>query len=211
METVFDVEANADWFTWQFGCVFTEARFHLFEPIPAQLDPVATTVANHPAENLFDRLTLNALAVGDETGQVQMTALPDVTVNHVIVRGGPPPPDSWPRRMIDIARGDDCCAARGVTHIDFLKIDAEGYDMDVLRALRAMLSAGNVDFVQVEASMARDNTMHVHIALFIDYLGQAGFRMFRIINQGSGKRLPYLTRADVVFIREKHAKALAGS
>jgi hypothetical protein len=37
-----------------------------------------------------------------------------------------------------------------VEHVDLLKIDAEGFDLHVLRGARASLSAGRIDAVQFE-------------------------------------------------------------
>ena len=47
-------------------------------------------------------------------------------------------------------RGDDYADGHGITHIDFLKVDAEGADHLVLRGFERLLRAGRIDVVQFE-------------------------------------------------------------
>lgn len=209
MHTIFDVGANVGWFTFQFSGHFAEAHFHLFEPVSALFNKIPETFAYRPDLKLLERTTRNRLALGHEAGNVRMTALPDVTVNHVIVEGRPQPtPAEWPTELVEILRGDTYCEQHGIYHIDYLKIDVEGHDMNVINGFTGMLSGGKVDFVQVEASMSHDNKEHIHVDAFAALLECFGYRRFRIINQASGQ-IPYLTRADVVFIHDKTAKRFA--
>jgi FkbM family methyltransferase len=205
IRTVFDVGANVGWFTLQAGRVFREAKFHLFEPVSALFNDIPKTFGYGPDTRLPERATLNRMALGHEAGNVTMTAVPGVTVNHVIVEGRPPPPAAWPTEVAEVMRGDDYCVKHGIGHIDYLKIDVEGFDMNVLNGFTGMLSRGNIDFVQVEASMAHDNKDHTYIGAFAALLEHYNFRLFRVINQAS-RQIPYLTRADIVFINEDSAK-----
>lgn len=45
---------------------------------------------------------------------------------------------------------DAYCARNGIPHIDLLKIDAEGYDFNVLSGAKSMLSSHAVELVQFE-------------------------------------------------------------
>lgn len=42
------------------------------------------------------------------------------------------------------------CAARGITHINLLKIDVEGFELNVLNGARAMFEQGKIDIVTFE-------------------------------------------------------------
>lgn len=202
MYTVFDVGANHGWFTYQFGKTFRDARFFLFEPSPPIFAAIEGNLRRFAEYNLWPRVRAFPLAMGDAAGRAHITIEPDVTVNRIVTTQGQPTAE------VEIVAGDSFCAAHRIDRIDFLKIDAEGYDMKVLRGFRTMLKAGRIAFVQVEASLSPDNTEHVALAAFARYLAAHRYRMFRVINQASG-RLPYVTRADVVFIHEAAAAALA--
>ncbi len=49
--------------------------------------------------------------------------------------------------------GDRFCTKHSIEHIGFLKIDAEGYDLDVLTGFARMLSEGRIDLAEAEVSM----------------------------------------------------------
>ncbi len=51
---------------------------------------------------------------------------------------------------VKVERGDDYCARVGVTHIDYLKIDVEGAEFEVVRGFERLFAEGAVDVVQFE-------------------------------------------------------------
>lgn len=203
MRTVFDVGANHGWFTYQFGKTFRDARFHLFEPSPPIFAAIEGNLRRFGAFDLWDRADAYPIALGDAPGRARITTVPDVTVNRIVPGNG-----DASTAEVDVVTGDGFCAAYRIDRIDYLKIDAEGYDMRVLLGFQEMLAAGDIAFVQVEASLSADNAEHVALADFVDHLGARRYRLFRFINQASD-RLPYLTRADVVFIHEDAAERFA--
>ncbi len=64
-----------------------------------------------------------------------------------------------------------------------MKIDTEGYDLEVLRGAESLLTHQRVDLVQVEAGMNRDNHRHVTFILLTEYLERFNYRLFGIYNQ----------------------------
>jgi hypothetical protein len=49
-----------------------------------------------------------------------------------------------------VITGDQFCAAKGIGHIDLLKIDVEGMDHLVLQGFEGLIRAGGIDLVQFE-------------------------------------------------------------
>jgi hypothetical protein len=45
---------------------------------------------------------------------------------------------------------DDFCADRGITRVNFLKIDAEGYDLNVMEGARNLLLDQGIDIIMFE-------------------------------------------------------------
>ena len=202
MRTVFDVGANHGWFTYQFGKTFREARFFLFEPSPPVFAAIEPNLRRFDEYDLWPRVRAIPVALGDVAGPARVSIVPDVTVNHIVAD------DAEPSAEVRVVTGDGICGVLHVDRIDYLKVDAEGYDMKVLHGFETMLRAGAIAFVQVEASLSAENSGHVALDDFVRHLAGRRYRLFRIINQGSG-RLPYLTRADAVFIHEDAAAAYA--
>jgi FkbM family methyltransferase len=51
---------------------------------------------------------------------------------------------------IQLIRGDDYLATHGIDHVDVLKVDVEGFDLDVLHGFAGALASGAIDVVQFE-------------------------------------------------------------
>jgi hypothetical protein len=70
---------------------------------------------------------------------------------------------------------------RGVEHVDFLKIDAEGHDLKVLQGALAYIQAGKIDIIQFE--FARINAVsHILMKDFHDAL--LGYDFYRLAVNG---------------------------
>ena len=74
--------------------------------------------------------------------------------------------------------GDAFCAGRGIRKVDFLKIDAEGHDFEVLKGFAQMLCRAEIDMLQVECSLNRDNHRHVLLEEVKPFLEGLGYRLF---------------------------------
>ena len=112
---VFDVGARTDDLLPRLN---SNCQFHLFEPIPSNFEQLMDRLAGE--DNVF----ANQLALGSEAGSAHI--YPDT--ESITLR-----PHSKANPIeIQIVRLDDYCAEKNVHHIDFLKIDVEGHELDVL-------------------------------------------------------------------------------
>jgi len=203
MNTVLDVGANIGWWTYKFIQHYSDTEFFLFEPVTSLHDQIEHTLGTYAARhNPFPRVKTFRMALGDVPDVGRTTKLPNVTVNHLVPGKAA---ETSETEEVQIETGDCFCAARGISHINFLKIDCEGFDLKVIIGFREMLERGAVDFVEVEASLSPDNRDHVPLAAFEGLLSMYGYQKFRILNQASTWNRPVLTRADVVFISSKAA------
>lgn len=202
IRTVFDVGANVGWFTHEFGKSYPDAEFYMFEPSPPVFQGMAETLSRFPELEYSRRTKAFPIALGHTKAVAKITIEANVTVNRIVTDEGVPTAD------VAVVTGDAFCAEHGISHIDYLKVDVEGYDMNVVIGFTQMLAAGEIDFVQVEAGMSHDNKIHIHLDAFQGFLSVFGYKLFRFINQASFQ-IPYLTRADVVFIHERAAERFA--
>lgn len=204
MKVLFDVGANIGWFTTQFLKAYADCECYLFEPVSSNFNEIPATLGRFPETHPFPRTKCFRVGMGVVAERSRVTAVPGVTVNKIVGDR----PSLEPVEEVDIITGDAFCAEHGIDRISFLKIDTEGYDLKVLLGFAGMLSQKRVDFVQVEAGMMPGNEIHVPIAGFEAILNNFGYRLFRYTNQAS-LAAPILTWADVVFINEETAHALA--
>jgi Methyltransferase FkbM domain len=88
-----------------------------------------------------------------------------------------------------------------IAHVDFMKIDTEGHDLEVLFGFEPVLD--QVDFIQVEAGMNPYNTTHVAFGKLDGMLQESGFYLFLILDQKmewKRRGRPVLRRCNPVFI-----------
>lgn len=81
---------------------------------------------------------------------------------------------------ITITTVDEYCETHHIDHIHYLKIDAQGHDVAVLRGAARMLEAGKIDFIQVEYDygyvLAR-----VLLKDVFDLMAKLPYRIYRIM------------------------------
>jgi len=90
---------------------------------------------------------------------------------------------------------DDYCAAHGVERIDYLKIDAEGHDLQVLRGARGMLGRRAVRIIQFEygqANIESRDLLKDFFAFFRDY----AYNLHKVHADGYSLHPRYNARLD---------------
>jgi hypothetical protein len=83
---------------------------------------------------------------------------------------------------VDVVNLDDYCAQRGVDHIDLLKIDVEGFELNVLRGASRLLEGQRINAIQFEF-----NEMNVIGRTFLeDFMArlEPTHGMFRVLPHG---------------------------
>jgi FkbM family methyltransferase len=119
------------------NAVSDQVQFHLFEPNNDRYQTLLTTLGHKP------NVTINKCGLADKVGQVQYYADTLSCVQRVHDIQSKSVPVIIPLRTLD-----DYCAEKKITHVDFLKIDTEGYELPILIGGRQSLI--NTDFVQFE-------------------------------------------------------------
>jgi FkbM family methyltransferase len=82
---------------------------------------------------------------------------------------------------IQIITIDSFVAAQAFKHVDLLKVDVEGFELEVLKGARALIEAGSVNAIQLEF-----NEMSVLSRTFIQDFASAlpGYRLHRLLRNG---------------------------
>ncbi|KHK01308.1 hypothetical protein NY78_3290 [Desulfovibrio sp. TomC] len=124
-------------------------NLHLFEPAPQAYGVLAKTAAAH-----FPAARLNPLALGGYSARRRFHVYQDSPSWSGFFRrrgeeargsvGAPEPIE------VACATLDAYCAEHGIHHIDYLKIDVEGAEAEVLAGAAGLLAAGAVDALQFE-------------------------------------------------------------
>jgi FkbM family methyltransferase len=148
VRTIFDVGGNFGQTARRFASAFPMATIFSFEPVPTSFDRLIQSTRHHERIKAFN------LAMGDEAGTATMH-LTDSAGSNSIVRVGSA------TGAVDVSVDTvDAFADRQTTGtIDLLKIDVEGYELQVLMGASRRLREGRIRFVFAECVFSPNSEM----------------------------------------------------
>ena len=131
------------------------------------------------------RVTFVEKAISDRAGEVSFHEVEDTHMSSAIP---PADRDVTRTRTVPTVTLDDDLDRLGIPHVDFLKIDAEGLDLHVLRGASRLLREHRADVVQFEYNemWARAGST---LSQAVDLLQEAGYRVF-VISARQLKQMP---------------------
>lgn len=134
--TCFDVGANIGLTSIFMASSATNVKVFAFEPSPVTLRYLSANAANAGNE-----IKVIPLAVGDKKGNVDFTELPGFGAgSHILAAGGKHPGMQDASTIsVPVITLDEWCCDNAIERLDLLKIDVEGYEINVLRGAKETL------------------------------------------------------------------------
>lgn len=194
---IFDVGANIGQSAFKFRAAFPQAEIHCFEPVSATF---ATLVSNVRGMDV----TCHQLALAARPGTSTIYLTEDASTSSMVAPARPRGSET-----VTVTTVDAFCAAGDVTRIDLLKVDAEGFDVDVLLGAKEMLKSGRIAFVETEVTFnAAANRGHASFDAIRSVLDPAEFDLLGVYDQileWSGERR--MQFANALFVHRAVAEA----
>ena len=150
--TILDVGSHHGWFfhCWKDWC--PEARIHAFEPRVESARKSMELYGDDP------ELTVNMVAVGETPGQAEFHVLEDSRVSSSFLQHNQKTWDAVgyktgevTTRQVPVITIDGYCAQQSIDSVYLMKIDVQGYEMNVLRGTEKSLCF--IDHIFVEAGI----------------------------------------------------------
>lgn len=162
---VFDVGANRGDWTDSAARTFPRARIHSFEILPETFAHLRARFGDTAG------IAINNVGLSDAEGTLTVYFSPDRDDLATCVVGFSEEFHNYRPRScpVSVTTGDRYCAARGIDTIDFLKVDVEGYEPQVLRGFSGMLGRGSIGAIQFEYGYINIDT-HFLLKDFYAYL-----------------------------------------
>ncbi len=190
---IFDVGAHGGSYSLSAARIFgDDARVHSFEPAAAVYKSLRAATAGRPNIMVYN------WGLGEHEGTVPLyfdAVGSQMASVHALAHARPR--DSAAGRLTEEIRlrtVDAFCDEQAISHIDLLKIDVEGNELNVLRGATRMIEAGAIGAIQFEFGEAQigSRTFFKDIHQFLS----PHYRIHRILAAGLSKILdPY----DVIF------------
>jgi FkbM family methyltransferase len=174
-KVIIDVGANVGLWTLDAVRELSPASVYCFEPVPAAFVKLTKRYENDYRIKCFHA------AVGDTNGFVTVEAKYESSTNKVVTCEEKLPGDHY--LNVPVIRLDDFAVSENLRSISVLKIDAEGYDLRVLRGAQKLLKSGLAEMVYVEAGMLEPPDVQVPFADIHKELTQHGYSLFGFYDQ----------------------------
>jgi FkbM family methyltransferase len=182
---VFDVGANrGDWTALALSLGGENLQIRAFEPdsrltslLSSRFSGKSVTVENLGLGATSDELDLYVEPLGKDAGN-SFTNPSEGTREFTATKAPVPATQS-----ASVVTGDSYISLAGIESIQLLKIDTEGYEMEVLRGFEESLRRGCIEVIQFEynfaAARAKLNLLH-----FMDFLEPLGYRVGKLSYSG---------------------------
>ena len=198
--TIIDVGANVGQSAATFLEHFPSARIISFEPHHPSFETLSQAIAS-------PRFRAVNLALGDRAGESVLHECPESSVLNSLLAATPT--TALGRRATRpvttrVETLDRWCEREGVPTIDLLKIDTEGFDLNVLRGAEALLSRGAVSFVFTEffAVQPRSEFEGGDLAGIDAFLAPHGFHFVAAYTDMFRTEDRWFTVANALYVRK---------
>lgn len=177
LRNIFDVGGNFGQTALLFAAAFPTATIFTFEPVPESFSRLQKAVQRHPRIKPFNT------ALGDKSGSITMNLTPSAGSNTILATAAATASINIPIDTID-----SFVTANSIETIDLLKIDVEGYELQVIKGAEQTLKRGNIRYIFAECVLPMDlqsphtsffdlhQTLDQNGFCFVTYYGEA-FRL----------------------------------
>jgi len=181
-----DVGANVGYWSVLFACHSNGGYVHAFEPSPAS---AALLSANVALNGLEDRIRVNQTALSAEAGRREFSVAVDSGFSSFKSTARVPEKE---RITVPTTTLDSYVAEAGIDRINFLKIDVEGSEEQVLRGAEHVLHTIRPQLLLIELTDANLKAYGSAVERIVVYLNDLGYEPF-VIDHITGKERAYTT------------------
>ncbi len=185
LDILFDIGANVgqthNWFRHH----QPHAKIYSFEPVKATFRQLQQRAGTDP------NCVLVNTAMGDEPGQKNIRLFDgDMTVLNSLRDDVMNNQQNAKEELITIDTIDLYCTANTISKIDLLKIDTEGFELQVLKGAKEMMQKGNIAFIFCETGFQKQNTRNTYFGDLTEFLTTQNYFFYGLyqIDQHDWKR-----------------------
>jgi FkbM family methyltransferase len=170
---IFDIGANVGQSALHYNTVFRDPLIYSFEPVLSSFEKLKGNTRKVNNVKCFQ------LALGDkeETKEIRIFEENMSTFNS-LVEDSMNTSETSVTEKISITTGDKFCLKNNIERIDFLKIDAEGYEIPVLKGFDNMITNNRIMTIYCEVGFNRKNKRHTYFEIINQYLYEKNYSFY---------------------------------
>lgn len=171
---------------------------HLIEPNPESFTKLKENVqdCNVPSCNVYNFGISNQVGIATFRAAKSMTKKLNADI---------PISNASNLFEVECQRLDDISSVFTDGHVDLLKLDVEGEELDVLQSAKALFERQRVDVLYVEVGLNREGTQQTYFGVLDSILQSHGYRVFKIYEQKNEwiEDSPLLRRCNAAYMSHK--------
>lgn len=152
--------------------------------------PQAYVISFEPVLKTYERLKKNALpytnylteniALGEVAGKIEITLFDDLSVLNSLKPDLMNHDPKAQKEIIEVKRMDEYCVQHNISQIDLLKIDTEGFELDVLKGAGNMLNDGRIKFIYCEVGFQQINSRNTPFQQIVAFLEEKQYYFYAL-------------------------------
>lgn len=154
-----------------------EVDVYLFEPSSATYRELQKRFERHAHRG---RLTFERLALSRAPGTGSLHVVHELAGSSSLHEGELA---GAGRERVELSTVDDYAEQKGLDHIDLVKIDAEGHDLEVLAGARSLLTRRRIEVVQFEYNIRWVDSRH-YLRDAFEMLVPLGYALGKVTRKG---------------------------
>ena len=174
---------------------FPAAEIHCFEPTASTAERLRRNAAGDA------RIFVHARALGREAGTAEIVPQKYSQTNSLKPSLNVPGAAAAAAERVEVDTLDRFAAARGIGRVDLLKMDVEGYEIEVLRGGAGLLGDGRIDWIFSETGLRPDDERHTPLDHLLAHLRPAGFSLFALYDLPHRSCPPEAEYGNALFVR----------
>lgn len=176
-QTIVDVGANFGIHSIAFCVRAPDAYVYSFEPNPRTHQALLGNIAlNECAE----RIKAIRMAVGAQDGMVPFSDTDDPATNRIV-------DVAEPHVSVPATTLECFSKSEGLSSIDFLKVDVEGAEVDLLEGAASLFTSGSIRGGMIEICPGNLKLFNRSVSDIVQFFGDAGYELFWIDDRFPGR------------------------
>lgn len=179
--TIFDVGANDGETTATILGRLPSAKVIAFEPFATAYDKLVQRYKG------FSKVRVENMALGDAPGTAELNLYSGDRMNSLLnLNDSAESPMSGFRKVgakpVNVDTLDNYCHINAIPRIHLLKIDTQGYDLNVLKGAERLLRSGSINVIQIEINFVPMYARQASFSELHGFLTSHGYRIVDFYN-----------------------------